>query len=306
MVIKILLVILSLQLVVSCSSTSKNKTAQEEKKDEFYWIENSDFVPPKLQKYRQKMDHFSGGNIAADVLSRESLSRATSPRLESVAKEDQPIGQANSLCHQARYSDAQKVLRDNFLKFHKHPSYWNQVGICYFLKGEERKALLFFNKARELDSKYSPAINNLAVIYLKQGEDAKALEALRSIAKLDRKAKTPKFNLAQLYLRYGFFDHAFPLLTSLGQDAHNDVDVINGLATYHLSKGDYNKALQLYSKIPALYNSKPYVALNYALTLILSGKKEEAKELLGRIEVDKLDTLKPQYQKVKKLLEERV
>jgi tetratricopeptide (TPR) repeat protein len=301
MAIKLLYLFILINLLVACSSSNK-KSVHDEKKDEFYWIENSDFVPPKLQSYRRDMDYFSGSNGQIDVLSKESLARASTPRLESVARKDQPIGQANSLCHQNQFDQAKTILRKNFLKYHKHPSYWNQVGVCYFLKGEQRKALLFFNKARELDSKYSPAINNLAVLYLQRGEDAKALEALLSVSKMDRKAKTPKFNLAQLYLRYGFFDQAFPLLTSLNRSGEKDVDVINGLATYHLSKGNPARALELFAAIPAIYSSKPYIALNYVLALILSNKKEEARELIRRVDSKSLETLSRQYKKLQELL----
>ena len=89
---------------------------------------------------------------------------------------------------------------------------------------------------------------------------------------------------------------------SLHQEQNKDIDVINGLATYHLAKGNPRKAISLFAQIPEPHSLSPYIALNHALALILSEKKTEARELIERVDAKQLESLSKQYEKIKQLL----
>ena len=88
-----------------------------------------------------------------------------------------------SSCYAKNFEQAFKVAESVYDSHQNLPTYWNQVATCYLLQGNERKALLFYNKALEVTPQYVPALNNIGVMYEKNGQDQKALVALQRALK---------------------------------------------------------------------------------------------------------------------------
>ncbi|MCY4524213.1 MAG: tetratricopeptide repeat protein, partial [Halobacteriovoraceae bacterium] len=184
-----------------------------------------------------------------DVLARESAVRFSDSRLDELLDDGHALSQVTASCIQEDFSKGFDILDENYLKYKKHPAYWNQMGSCYFHKGELDKAVLYYNKSREINPRYAPPLNNLGVIYQNKGLDQKALVAFKKTLKLDSKALTPSFNLAQLYLKYGMIKRALAIYSKLYKANDADNDVINGMANCYLMQGKINNALRFFAKI---------------------------------------------------------
>lgn len=296
---KIITLLFIMLVAVSCAS---KRDMRDDLNNDFEWIKNDDFRPKKQIRYVPYKDIYDDEIAGWDSLSAESIARIPRSKLEVVNEKDVPISSAVSFCYQNNFKKGFEILDALYHNHKKHSGYWNQVGSCYYLKGNFRKALLYYNKARDLNSKYSPAINNLGVIYQKDGYDQKALVAYSRAARLNAFSVTPTFNLAQLYLKYGLVKKAVKLFNGLFLRNQNDVDVINGLATSYLFMGKYSKAIEYYSRIDDEYLEKPYIGLNYVVALKFSNQTEEARDLFGDIDNNKLGSLRGYYQKVAKFV----
>lgn len=293
---------LILALLTSCGSSDKKKTSGNNKNQEFAWIENNDFQTEKAVKYDETSDLFEGDESEYDSLSSESIARLPEFKLEVVATSKDTIGKVISLCYQRKFKQASQVMDALFKKYKNHPAYWNQVGTCFFLQGNMREALLYYNKSLSLNKKYAPPINNLGVIYQRDGREQKALLAFKKASELNSFSLTPIFNLSQMYLKYGFTDKARSLLSALVKKNSKDVDVINSLAVSYMIEGNFQEALKWYDKIPRDLHARFDIGINYALTLSLVGRPSDAKVIFERINVTKLGKSADYYGKVKRHL----
>ena len=130
------------------------------------------------------------------------------------------------LCYAKNFEEAFKLQKMYYQQYMNHPGFWNQIGTCHLLKKNFRKSLLYYNRAREVEASYPPALNNMGVMFMMQKKPSKALEMFKNSISSSPLAKTPKFNLAQLYLEYGLFDKARPMVMALLNQSPEDKDVI--------------------------------------------------------------------------------
>lgn len=291
---KIILYLLLSILVVSCAS----KRDFDDLEGDFDWIDNSDFIPEPEIKYNASEDVFDDDIGSYDSLSHESIARLPEPKLEKVSEKKNPITSAIGLCYRKKINEAFKIFDQNYERYKSHPSYWNQIGTCYYILGNYRKSLLYYNKAKDLNDKYIPALNNLGVLYQKEGHDQKALIAFKKANNINPFAVTPSFNLAQIYLKYGLIDKAIKIFAGLAQKNSQDVDLVNGLATCYLFKGDVQKALSYFYLIDDDALERADVSLNYAVALKLTGKEDDARDVFSEIDRSNLGSLAGYYRKV--------
>jgi tetratricopeptide (TPR) repeat protein len=278
---KNILVLCLVFLLWGCGSSDKKSSVLKANGSGYDWLKNSDFDKVKEVKYRKKGDRFSlEDDVDDDALISESIARAPKGPLSRLEDSDSPLNNAIGLCHSGKFKEAHVKFDESYRKYKKHPTYWNQIGSCYFLSGDMRKALLYYNKARGLDEKYSPAINNLGAIYLREGKEQKALTAFKKASDLNRGSLTPLFNISQLYLQYNFYSAAEKALNVLARKNPNDPDVLKGLAIARLGQGKHQNSLALFKKLSSKILTNPYIGLNYALALKLNNKNDDAKEAL--------------------------
>lgn len=260
------------------------------------WLENSDFIPVPEVPYRSNRDFFSSSIASHDSLARESIARVEESKLKQIERGDSdPIARALALCYQGQFSSAFRVTDENFDKFKSHPSYWNAIGTCYFLDGKTSKALLYYNRARELDENYAPAINNIGVIHLRQGLEQRAMQAFKRASEGNRFVVTLSFNLAMLYLKNGFTDQSKEIFRSIQQSHQGDVDVLNGLAHSYLLSGDPRQAAAYFSQIPRAHHSKPEIGLNFAVALKMIGRDRDAETIFTQVNRNRLGAMNDYY-----------
>lgn len=287
--------LLPLLLILSaCSSTTSNvsrdiastKRAVSSAEEDFSWVEQLDFDKKKETKYEADKDEFdfSSSDESTYALVKESLAALAPAKLEEVLKKnDDPLMVMNIKCYQGKFDEALKIADDQYAKYKSNTSYWNQLGTCYFLKSDYAKAILFYNKSRDLDSKFIPPVNNLGVVYQKQGKFQKALAAFKLASDLNTFAVTPTYNLAQLYLRFGTVGKALPIFQGLSKRSPKDVDVNSALASSYLIKGDYQSAVDIYGKFDKATLATPSVGLNYAVALKLLNRPMDAQTVLSNV-----------------------
>lgn len=289
-------IILPLLLVLSaCSTVEDSKVTMKKSpanrnvsstEEDLSWVEDLNFNKKNEEKYQADKDEFSfsSNEIAENALLKETLSMLSPAKLEeTVKKTNDPLVKINARCYQGKFDEAFKIADEEYEKFKKNTSYWNQVGTCYFLKLDYAKAILFYNKSRDLDAKYIPPVNNLGVVYQKQGKFQKALAAFKLASDLNNFSITPTYNLAQLYLQFGTVGKALPVFQALYKKSPNDVSVATSYATALLIKGDYQAAVDIYAKLNKATLARPAVGLNYALTLKYLNRPVDAQTVFANV-----------------------
>jgi tetratricopeptide (TPR) repeat protein len=255
--------------------------------------------------FNRENDYFSFKPEKKSIaLADESIDRLNESDMKIVPDGVDPISLIVKSCYQNDFSKGLAIADQVYVQYNLHPTYWNQIGTCYFLMGHERKALLYYNKALEVSPNYTPTLNNFGVIYRKNKDDQKALAAFERALKGGALAKTPRFNLAQLYLSYGLVDLALPMLKGLEDNTPGDIDVISGLASSYFLLGDYQNAVSYFRRIPQSLFEKPEIGLNFAMTLHYLGEKESARKVFNHVSDEKLGKLKNYYTTIKKRLGE--
>lgn len=287
---KILFPLLVVLALSGCSSPKVKKRVQVDD------VSAEDFKKDTEVKYDDDKDRFAKiDKKDTEALNDESIQRLDDPGDIDVKS---ILDEIIVKCYNKDFKEAFALIQQNHDKYRQHPIFWNQVGTCYMLQGQRRKALLFYNKALEYKTSYAPAYNNLGVMYRAEAEDPKALVAFTRAKKASNFAKTPRFNLAQLYLEYGLYNQAISMLKGLHNFSANDVEVLAGLGTAYLMKGDLPTSLDYFKKIDNDYYEKPHVGINYALAMFFAGKKEQAIDLLEGVNREKMGIWKNYYKQV--------
>lgn len=287
--------------VASVSSSRAISSSDED----MNWVEKLDFNKKNEEKYKPDKDefNFSSSDESSHALVKESLYSLPPAKLdEAISKTDDPLLKMNMKCYQGKFDDALKIADEEYSKYKGNTSYWNQLGTCYFLKSDFAKAILFYNKSRDLDAKFVPPVNNLGVVYQRQGKFQKALSAFKLASDLNTFAVTPIYNLAQLYLRFGTVGKALPIFQGLQKRSPKDVEISSALASSHLIKGDYQSAVDIYARLEKSTLSNPTIGLNYAVALKLLNRPVDAQTVLGNVTASTSGPMAEYAQKVEKFI----
>lgn len=303
--------ILPLLIILSACSTAPQgvyrKNAAEENtkiEDDYSWVDQLNFDKKAETKYVADKDEFNiSSEEDAHSLVKESLINLAPARLdEALAKTDDALNKMNIKCYQNKFEEAFKIADEVYAQYKNNTSYWNQVGTCYYLKSDFAKAILFYNKSRDLDSKFVPPVNNLGVVYSKLGKFQKALSAFKKAGDMSTFSVTPTYNLAQLYLRFGTVGKAIPVYQGLQKKSPKDIEVNSALASALLLKGDFANAIEVYTAMDKESLSKPSIGLNYAVALKLVNRPADAMTVFKNITASSNVDLKDYSQKVEKFI----
>lgn len=296
---KYLLLTLVMASFISCGSSEKKKSDTPAAEN----VKNEDFVKEKSLKNSEVTDYYAGNPQAlSPALQDETIDRYSAQELAQMTESADPLMEIALRCSKNDFKNAFAVASRVFNRYQKVAIYWNLVANCHLNEGSQRKALLFYNKALEVQSNFIPALNNIGVMYSRMGQDQKALVAFEKAHKMSKFAKTPRYNLAKLYLTYGLADLALPIFQGLASDAAGDIDLLNAIAAAHFLKGDYQSALANYKKIPQDQWGKAEIGLNLALTLKKLNQKDQAMQVFELVDKPKSSNLKRYYASVRKHL----
>jgi Flp pilus assembly protein TadD len=297
-------------LLSACASSPHNpyrKSAADENatlEEGYDWVNQLNFDKKTEAKYRPDQDEFNiSSEEAGHVLVKESLLNISPMRLEETyTKADDTLSKINIKCYQNKFDDALKIADDVYSQYKNNTSYWSQLGTCYYLKADYAKAILFYNKSRDLDAKFVPPVNNLGVVYSKLGKYQKALAAFKKASDMSSFSVTPIYNLAQLYLRFGTVGKALPIFLALQKKSPKDIEVNSALASANLLKNELLTAIQIYSTMEKEALTIPTIGLNYAVALKLSNRPAEAQTVFGNITAATNIEIKEYAQRVEKFI----
>lgn len=297
-------------LLSACSSVPERvfrKSAADENvktEEDYSWVDQLNFDKKAETKYQAEKDEFViSSEEVSHALVKESLSGLSEARLEEiVSKSDDALTKMNIKCYQNKFEEGLKIADEIYGQYKNNTSYWNQLGTCYYLKADYAKAILFYNKSRDLDSKYVPPVNNLGVVYVKQGKFQKALAAFKKASEMGTFSVTPTYNLAHLYLRFGTVGKAMPIFQGLQKKSPQDIEVKAALASANLLKGDYAAAIQIYETLDKEALAKASIGLNYAVALKLSNRPLDAQTVLGNVVATTGTDIKEYAQRVEKFI----
>lgn len=247
------------------------------------------------------------GDEKLDSFREESFLRYTEDRLKGL--ESTPY-QALAKCYAGDIQEGLDILQAEMKTKKKSPEYWNQVGMCYFLKDNFTKAEYFFElslaQARRVH--FAPALNNLGVLKLKLRHYEDALTYFKKAAGRKEAHKVPLFNQAQVYLQFNLLDQAAPILEDLARSKNNnnDPDLTFSLGSVYLLKGQTKKAFEIFNSIPEKYKNREDVTLVRAISLYEQGKFYEAREVLEGINFLNYVPLKRSAKKLALLVAEKI
>lgn len=303
--------LLPLLILLSACATSPEgvyrKSAADENakpEEDYSWVEQLNFDKKVETKYQADKDEFNlSSEEATHALVKESLTGLAQARLEeTLAKTDDVLTKMNIKCYQNKFDEALSLADGIYGQYKNNTSYWNQLGTCYYLKADFAKAILFYNKSRDLDPKFVPPVNNLGVVYVKQGKFQKALSAFKKASDMSTFSVTPTYNLAHLYLRFGTVGKAMPIFQGLHKKSPQDAEVNSALASANLLKGDYDAAIKIYETFDKEALAKPNIGLNYAVALKLLNRPMDAQTVLGNVSATSNADIKEYIQRVEKFI----
>jgi tetratricopeptide (TPR) repeat protein len=254
-----------------------------EETDNETFLENEDFEQTKEVSYDKDEDVVKVANKKDDIFNKESLGQLAEDDLEALKTDEKQEHSLDNLivfCRQKKFDEAIEFSRTIYPQFVKHPSYWNILGNCYYLKKNFIAAFIYYNKALSFDPKYAPAINNISVMHLKEGKIGTALKKLSLV----KDGPVTLFNRAQIRFRYGQITEALSDLNKI-KDESNNKEVNLTLAQLTLITQGPAEALTYFSKLPKGDLFRPDVGLNYSIALFKQGKKSAAEDAFDSTEI---------------------
>jgi tetratricopeptide (TPR) repeat protein len=274
--VKALQIILAL-ILIGCGSTSKKSN-----------ITNDDFKKQKALRYKKKSDFYKAkvDSKQPTILESETLATLPDGVIEDIKPGNDIVLMISQHCHTGKSKEAFELAKQHSDRYLKYPSYWNVLGVCFTIQGEEKKAFLYFNKALSLKSNFAPAYNNIGIIYKRNNELNKAIVAFKKALKMNRNARTTKLNLAQTLLEVGLPDQALSYYQELNKIG-KDREVLVGLATSLMQVGKDSLAIDYFSKLDKDFIESPRAGLNYSLALYKAGKKDKAHDVFDDVDKDK-------------------
>ncbi len=278
----------------------------KKKQDELSEITNDSFKMPPAKLY-QIVDDFIGEKVSDEpnVLMQESIAKVPEEEVEAPEDVKGDINKILLACYRRNFDQGFAMIDALYKEYRKNPIYWTQVGSCYLLQGSKRKALLYYNKAREVKKNYAPPINNIGVIFQKSSFDQKAMKAYEEAKRLSSFSLTPLFNLAQIYVDYGFISEGKALFESMYRVNSKDQDVIYALGFVYFVEGNYGKATSFYKELEEKYYRTAGIGANVAYALALNGNPSDAKDILESLDLPRSNEEAQYVQNVKVFVENR-
>lgn len=130
-------------------------------------------------------------------------------------------------------------------------------GRIYMTRGEEEKAIDYFNKALDIDSDNVEGCVSLGETYTNQNEFDKAISYLKKAVSIDPEKFLGHKLLGQNYLRAEEYDMAIEILEKASSMSTNDPLILYNLSYAYLKKEDYTRASSIAEKILVLPEIKP-------------------------------------------------
>jgi tetratricopeptide (TPR) repeat protein len=140
---------------------------------------------------------------------------------------------------------ANQTIRDynELIKLDPTAGAYNGRGWAYVTKQDYDRAIADFDKAIELDPKYTPAYNNRGNVYRDKGDYDKAIANLNQAIALNPKYRLSFNNRCLAYIGKKDYDHAIADCTQAIALYPKYLTAYNNRGFAYYGKGDYDKAI---------------------------------------------------------------
>ncbi len=277
---KQLVCILLIALFGSCASNEKSSSLSE------------DFKVTKELPYK--------GDFEKIISERSGFFKETTDGLEDEPLNSDDIIDITTNCRDRNFSDGLEAASRIYGRYKKWPTYWNAIGICYYLNSDFYKAKLYFNRALEANTKYAPALNNLGLLLIKNSEWEAALLAFKSALKRSPKSQVINYNIGRLYLAYGHGSKALKHFIKINDSQFYRERLAPLMGVAHSLAGQHSKAINILESLYQEETSNELVKLYFAHSLKSTGKRARAKKVLGSLAIGSNNANYPLYYDLKR------
>ena len=171
-----------------------------------------------------------------------------------------------------------QLLKESIsLKPGNYKAYLN-IGDIYFIKKDYNEALKYYQKALDVNPKFSAAHLGIGIIDERLGRTSAALERYRTALKFDPLNREALYSLGTLYLNTAQYVNAIITLERLISLSANNPDVYYNLGLCYYYIGDYKKAMEAYQQSLKINPYKADVHNSMGVSLLMMGEVDRAME----------------------------
>ncbi|MCB9094433.1 MAG: hypothetical protein H6621_05120 [Halobacteriovoraceae bacterium] len=280
-----LTIISSILSIISCSSTNSKKDElvieSEEKLAVPYSVDKEVIFTDKGSFHKETLDGLEPGN--ADE-SNDNIVKITQG------------------CRKSNFEETLEYASSLYGAYKKWPTYWNAIGICYYLSKNDYKARLYFNRALEENSKYSPAYNNHALILIRNNQWNDALVALKKAYQFNSQSQVVNYNLGRLYLAFGHGEKAILHFSKIFDSDFFKKHVIKFMAMSYALNENYSEAVRTFDRYYEDREISESERLLFAYSLAKIGKIEQAKNIWSALDIGPKSNLYPLFVEAKGMI----
>ncbi len=222
----------------------------------------------------------NGESARREDLPSSSKSKSTEERSQSnTGSESSSISKSadskiNELVQLQRDDELYQYCVEVLTKSPQNPSALHGLAIYHFRKGRYLAAQLFIEKALKIQPQSSSLHNNYGLIFLSMKEERKAMLEFRKAFELDESNIQAGVNLGNYYIRNLDFGKASIAMKGLSSNPVKDWRVMNSYAAVLASQKKYSQAKDIYKDILRNQSNQREVLFNY-LVLLVDGLKDQ-------------------------------
>ncbi len=252
-------------------------------------------LPPKSLNYSREFDRIRLSS--ASGLQRETLD-GISFGVSKNSNDD--ILAITSSCRSGNYSAGQGKAASLYNKYKSWPTFWNAVGLCYYLQGNLYSAKLFFSKAIKAEVNYGPALNNLGLTAIKEQKWYEALSFFKDAKRYNARSQVASYNLGRLYLAFGHGNKAVQYFSQINDKNFFKKKVSGKLGIAYSLAGNHKKAISL---LENEVGSSESMRLFYSYSLAKIGQKAKARSIYSTLQIGRGNPNYNLYQDVKRMIQ---
>lgn len=193
---------------------------------------------------------------------------------ESVQVSKNSDSKINELVQLQRDDELYQYCVEVMTKDPHNPAALHGLAIYHMRKGRFLAAQLFIEKALKLQPQSSALHNNYGLIFLGMKEERKAMLEFRKAFELDENNIQAGVNLGNYYIRNLDFGKASIAMKGLSSNPVKDWRVMNSYASVLASQKKYSQAKDIYKDILRSQSNQREVLFNY-LVLLVDGLKDQ-------------------------------
>lgn len=201
---------------------------------------------------------------------------------------------------QEDYTAALKHLLLAETQFSEDAELHKDLGDAYRGKGRNDKAIFHYQKALQLDPKFSEAKNNLGVAYMEMGNWDAAILVFEELTEdlLYPTPHFPLFNLGWVYYNKQQYEQSEKYYRAALKISPDFIKALRGLGLTYMAMGRGGAAVKTLSEAIGIVPNAPQLFFDLAQAHLLTGNAPEARKAFAKIlELNPADPLAAEARK---------